>query len=224
MTSRERIEPTRMEAAVKPRLRGVSHMFAFVAALGGCFFLALAPAQGVRHQAGIVFGVSLVLMFGVSATYHRPTWSSATYRRIQRFDHAAIYGLIAGTFTPLAALDATGGWSMRLLWGMWGAALTGAGLALLGISAPRGLRAVLYVLLGAVSLPVMLRLPGVIGWARVGGLVFGAVCYALGAVVYARRWPNPKPAIFGYHELFHVMVIVAAAVHYAIILDVLWSR
>ena len=224
MASRESVESIRMGAAVKPRLRGVSHTFAFVAALGGCFLLALAPAQGAQHQAGIVFGVSLVLMFGISATYHWPTWSPAIYQRIQRFDHAAIYGLIAGTFTPLATLDATSEWSMWLLWVMWGAALTGAALALLGISAPRGIRTALYVALGMVALPVMLRLPDVIGSARVGWLVFGAVFYALGAVVYARRWPNPKPAVFGYHEVFHVMVITSAAVHYAVILDVLWSR
>jgi hemolysin III len=224
MASSERIESLPLRAAVKPRLRGVSHMFAFVAALGGCFFLALAPAQGAQHQSAIVFGMSLVLMFGISATYHRPTWSRATYLRIQRFDHAAIYGLIAGTFTPLATLDTAGRWSLWLLWGMWGAAATGAGIALLGISAPRGLRSALYVALGFVSLPVMLSLPSSIGLARVGGLFFGAVLYALGAVVYARKWPNPRPAVFGYHELFHVMVVAAAAVHYAVILDALWSR
>ncbi|WP_257445839.1 PAQR family membrane homeostasis protein TrhA [Archangium lipolyticum] len=223
MASQERVETLRVEDEVKPRLRGVSHAFAFVAALAGCFFLALAPAEGMRYLAGMVFGVSLVLMFGISATYHCPNWSPATYRRIQRFDHAAIYALIAGSFTPIAALDEAGGWGPRLLWVMWAAALTGAGLALLGRSGPRGLRSVLYVVLGTVSLPVMLRLPGIIGPARVGWLVFGAVLYAMGAVVYARRWPDPRPTVFGYHELFHLMVIAAASVHYAVILDVLWS-
>ncbi|WP_430384326.1 PAQR family membrane homeostasis protein TrhA [Archangium violaceum] len=202
----------------------MSHAFAFVAAIAGCFFLALAPVEGVLHLAGMVFGFSLVLMFGISATYHCPNWSPATYRRIQRFDHAAIYALIAGSFTPIAALDTAGGWGPLLLWVMWGAALTGAGLALLGRSGPRGLRSVLYVVLGTVSLPVMLRLPDVIGPARVGWLVFGAVLYALGACVYARRWPDPRPTVFGYHELFHLMVIAAASVHYAVILDVLWRR
>jgi hemolysin III len=79
------------------------------------------------------------------------------------------------------------------------------------------------VALGTVSLPVMLRLPEVIGPSRVRWLVFGAVIYALGAVVYARRWPDPRPTVFGYHELFHLMVIAAAGVHYAVILEVLWS-
>lgn len=212
-----------MTEEVKPRLRGMSHAVAFVAALGGCILLALTSATGTRHLAGMVFGVSLVLMFGISATYHCPTWRPATYRRLQRFDHAAIYVLIAGTFTPLATLDAAGGWSRYVLWAMWGAALTGAGLSLLGRSGPRGLRSVLYVALGTVSLPVMFRLPEVIGPARVQWLVFGAVLYALGAGVYARRRPDPWPAVFGYHELFHLMVITAASVHYGVILDVLWG-
>jgi hemolysin III len=224
MASQERVETLRVEVEVKPRLRGVSHAFAFVAALAGCLFLALTPAEGVRYLSGMVFGISLVLMFGISATYHCPSWSSATSQRIQRFDHAAIYALIAGTFTPMATLDGAGGWGPKLLWVMWAAALTGAGLALLGRSGPRGLRSVLYVVLGTVSLPVLLRLPDVIGPARVAWLVFGAVLYALGAAVYARRWPDPRPAVFGYHELFHLMVIAAAAVHYAVILDVLWGR
>lgn len=224
MASQARVETLQVEDEVKPMLRGVSHAIAFVAALAGCFFLAMAPAEGVRHLAGMVFGISLVLMFGVSATYHCPNWSPATYQRIQRFDHAAIYFLIAGTFTPVAALDLAGGWGSRMLWVMWAAALTGAGLALLGRSGPRGLRSLLYVVLGTVSLPVMLRLPGIIGPVRVGWLVFGAVLYALGAGVYARRWPDPHPTVFGYHEVFHLMVIAAATIHYVVILDVLWGR
>lgn len=224
MTSQERVESLRVEEEeVKPRLRGVSHAFAFVAALAGCFFLALAPEKGVRHLAGMVFGVSLVLMFGISATYHCPNWSPATSQRIQRLDHAAIYVLIAGSFTPVALLDAAGGWGPRMLWVMWIAALTGAGLALLGLSGPRGLRSLLYVVLGTVSLPVIPRLPDVIGPARAGWLVFGALIYALGAGVYARKWPDPLPTVFGYHEVFHLMVIAGASVHYAVILDVLWG-
>ncbi|CAM3204017.1 hemolysin III [Corallococcus sp. ZKHCc1 1396] len=206
---------------LKPRLRGVSHMLAFVAALLACVYLARAPVQGVQYVANLTFGFSMVLMFGVSGTYHWPTWSPATYQRLGKFDHAAIYILIAGSFTPLATLDLAGGWSRQSLWVMWAAALTGATLTLLGISASRGLRSSLYVALGLVSTPVMLRLSGVIGPTRVRWLVFEGVLYAVGAVVYARRWPDPKPAVFGYHELFHVMVIAAAALHYVILVDVL---
>ncbi|NBD10834.1 MULTISPECIES: hemolysin III family protein [Corallococcus] len=208
-----------MDERVKPRLRGVSHMLAFVAALVGCLRLARVPVEGAQSVANLVFGGSLVLMFGVSGSYHWPTWSAATYRRLQRLDHASIYILIAGSFTPLATLAPMGGWSQRLLWVMWGAALTGAALTLLGISASRGLRSALYVALGCVAAPVMLNLPGVMGASRVGWLFFGAVLYAVGAVVYARRWPDPAPAVFGYHEVFHAMVVAAAATHYAVLMD-----
>lgn len=224
MASTERVMAFPGEAEVKPRLRGVSHALAFFAALGGCAVLALAPATGTPYVAGWVFGVSLVLMFGISGTYHCPTWSSAACERLRRADHAAIYLLIAGTFTPLAVLEGTGAVGRYVLGAMWTAALTGAGLSLTGRSGPRGLRSLLYVALGTVSVPVMLRLPEVIGPARVRWLVFGAVLYALGAVVYARRWPDPKPTVFGYHELFHLMVIAAAGTHYAVIANVLWGR
>ncbi|WP_244982126.1 PAQR family membrane homeostasis protein TrhA [Corallococcus exercitus] len=209
----------RMEESVKPRLRGLSHVIAFVAALVGCVRMALMPVQGAQYVANLVFGGSLVLMFAVSGGYHWPTWSAATYQRIRRFDHAAIFILIAGSFTPMATLAPMGGWSQRLLWVMWGAALTGATLTLAGISASRGLRSGLYVALGCVAAPVMWHLPGVMGPGRVGWLFFGAVLYAVGAVVYARRWPDPIPRVFGYHEVFHIMVVAAAATHYAVLMD-----
>lgn len=208
-----------MEESLKPRLRGLSHVIAFVAALVGCVRMAQLPVHGVQYVANLVFGGSMVLMFGVSGGYHWPTWSAATYQRIRRFDHAAIFILIAGSFTPLATLDPMGGLSQRLLWVMWGAALTGATLTLAGISASRGLRSGLYVALGCVAAPVFWNLPGVMGQGRVGWLFVGAMLYAVGAVVYARRWPDPIPHVFGYHEVFHVMVVAAAATHYAVLLD-----
>lgn len=223
MASPIRFATIRFEDEVKPRLRGVSHAIAFVAALAACVLLVLAPARGERYVGGLVFGASLVVMFGVSAMYHCPTWSSATYRRLQRFDHAAIYGLIAGSFTPIAVLDLQGVWGPRMLAVMWIAALTGAGMALTGRSGPPGVRSVLYGLLGMVALPVVVGLPAVIGLARVGWLVFGASLYALGAIIYVRRWPDPVPVLFGYHEIFHLLVIAAASIHYAVVIDVLWG-
>ncbi|WP_338870052.1 PAQR family membrane homeostasis protein TrhA [Myxococcus stipitatus] len=212
-----------LEADVKPRLRGLSHAFAFVAALVGFFVLVAAPVQGVQRLADGIFGLSLVLMFGISGTYHVLTWGPEAHQRLRRMDHAAIYLLIAGTFTPLATLDAPGAWTQGLLWVMWGCALAGAGLSLAGISGTRGVRSGLYVLLGALAAPVMLRLPGVMGAGRATWLLVGGCVYALGAVVYARKWPDPIPAVFGYHEVFHVMVIAAAATHYAVLVDFLWT-
>lgn len=218
------IEALVLEERVKPRLRGLSHLLAAVAAMCGCVQLALSPARGAHYAAALVFGISLVLMFGVSGTYHWPTWSRAAYLRLRRCDHAAIYLLIAGSFTPMATLETRSGWSTPLLWLMWGCALTGAGLALLGISASRGVRSALYVALGMLAAPVVMQLPDIIGPARVAGLALGGVLYALGAVVYARRWPDPVPRVFGYHEVFHLMVIAAAGVHYGVLTDFLWSR
>ncbi|NVJ24947.1 MULTISPECIES: PAQR family membrane homeostasis protein TrhA [Myxococcus] len=224
MASIDPPETRSLLADVKPRLRGVSHALAFLAALCGCFLLAIAPAQGTQQLADWVFGLSLVLMFGTSATYHLPTWSPVAYQRLRRMDHAAIYLLIAGTFTPLATLDAPGAWTEYLLWVMWACALTGAGLSLFGISGPRGLRSVLYTVLGTMAAPVMLRLPGVMGAERASWLVFGGALYAVGAVVYARKWPDPHPSVFGYHEVFHLLVIAGASTHYAVLIDFLWNR
>lgn len=213
-----------LDEAVKPRLRGLSHLLAAVAALAGCVQLARAPVHGAPFLAAQVFGVCLVLMFGVSGLYHWPTWRPAAYQRLRRCDHAAIYLLIAGSFTPMAVLETRSGWSGPLLGVMWGGALVGATLTLLGVSTSRGLRSSLYVALGAVAAPVVLRLPDIIGPGRVTWLVAGGVLYVLGAGVYARRWPDPKPTMFGYHEVFHLMVIAAAAVHYGVLTDILWSR
>ncbi|AKQ66944.1 putative membrane protein hemolysin III [Myxococcus hansupus] len=224
MASRDGIDTLLLIESVKPRLRGMSHAVAFVAALVGCLQLALLPTPGTQYVANLVFGGSLVLMFGVSATYHRFTWGMDAYRRIQRCDHAAIYILIAGSFTPMATLDTTGDTSLYLLWLMWIAALTGAGLTLAGIHTSRGLRSGLYVALGALATPVMLRLPEVIGSGRVAWLVLGGALYAVGAVIYARRWPDPVPTVFGYHEIFHLLVVAAAGVHYAVILDIVTRR
>jgi hemolysin III len=208
-----------MDEYVKPRLRGASHMLAFFAALAGCLRLAMVPAQGLQYAANLVFGGSLVLMFGVSGSYHWPTWPPVTYERLRKLDHASIFILIAGSFTPLATLDPLGGWSQRLLWVMWGAALTGCALTLAGLNQRRSLRSGLYVALGCVAAPVMLRLPATIGSGRVSWLLFGAALYAVGAVVYARKWPDPAPTVFGYHEVFHVMVVAAAGTHYVVLLD-----
>ena len=222
MESPESVE-TLLEEEVKPLLRGMSHALAFFGALVACYFLAQAPAEGTRYVAGLVFGGSMVLMFGVSGAYHCPNWSPAISNRIQRCDHASIYMLIAGSFTPMAALE-EGGWGTALLAVMWTAALIGAGLALLGHSGPRRLRSVLYVVLGMVAVPVLLRLPDVIGMARVRWLAFEGILYAVGAVVYVRRRPDPFPTIFGYHEIFHLLVIAAASVHFVVILGVLSGR
>jgi len=203
---------------VKPRLRGVSHVFGFVAAVGGFCFLAMSPAQGLQYVAGLVYGGGLMLMFGLSGLYHRPMWTLRARAVLRRFDHVGIFFLIAGTFTPVATVYAHGRWSGWLTL-LWSAAVFGMVFMVVFSHAHRALRAAVYVVMGLLGAPVIFGLPGLIGWGLVGLLLLGAAVYIFGATVYARRWPNPNPAIFGYHEFFHIMVIIAAALHFAAVLQ-----
>lgn len=205
---------------VKPLLRGVSHALAFFAALGGLFFLAIAPQSDVYRLAGIVYGVSLCLVLGTSGFYHRPMWSDAARWRMRKLDHGAIYLLVAGTYTPFAVL-AGGGHANWMLWAYWAAAIGCLLTTALWEHGNRVLRAAFYVVLGLSSTPVVLMLPRHIGVTRVLVLVAGAAFYILGASVYARRWPNPSPRVFGYHEVFHLLVLLAMALQYGVVLSVL---
>ena len=210
---------TMREEKVKPKLRGVSHFLGFSAALGGLGFLMLAPAEGAQYWAGVLYGVSLCVMFGSSALYHRPMWSQAARHRLRLVDHAGIFSLIAGTYTPLAVLSAHGHWSASLTV-MWAGAMGGMLFVVFNTYANRALRAAVYVVLGLWAAPMVFGLHGVLGTSRTVLLLIGSAIYILGAAVYARRWPNPRPATFGYHEVFHVMVIISAAFHYAVVIGV----
>jgi hemolysin III len=201
---------------VKPKLRGVSHGVAFFIALAGCALLARSPTQGARYLAGVTYGATLVAMFGVSGAYHWITWSTHTRRKLRRLDHSMIFLLIAGTFTPLAFADANQQ-GVRLLAIMWLGAMAGVVFVVLWTHAPRELRTVIYICLGVVSAPSVLRLPEALGRGWMTCLLAGVVTYFAGAFIYAKRWPNPRPHVFGYHELFHLFVIAAAAMQYAVI-------
>lgn len=203
---------------VKPALRGTFHTFGFVASLFGIAELSLSPTEGWRYVAGILYGCSLTLMLGLSALYHRPMWSHAARNRLRMADHVGIYFLISGTYTPFAALVSPHAPTFGLI-GMWLGAVAGIVYALVQSHGPRQLRAGAYVVLGLCAAPMVLSLPETIGWSRVALLLAGAVVYISGAVVYAKRWPNPRPNVFGYHEVFHVMVLIAAGFHYAAV----WS-
>ncbi len=210
--------PTEQHEKVKPKMRGMSHFFGFVASVGATVFLLLAPATGSQYLAGVIYGLSMCLMFGSSALYHRPNWSHRARERLRRVDHAAIFTLIAGTTTPLAVYSAGGGWSLSLTV-MWVGALLGMTFVIAFSHSHRGLRAAVYVVLGLLSTPLVLGLYASIGATRVAFLLLGAAVYIAGAAVYAKRWPNPRPLLFGYHEVFHVMVIIAAALHFGVVLD-----
>ena len=164
-----------------------------------------------------IYSVTVCLLFGTSALYHRRVWSDRWYKVMRRLDHSMIFVLIAGTYTPVALLALKGALASAILIVLWAGALGGVAFKLLWIDAPKWLLAAIYVVLGFVSAAVFGQLPAAIGWLGVAGLGVGGLLYTAGAIVYASGRPDPAPAVFGYHEIFHVLVIAAAALHYAVI-------
>jgi hemolysin III len=202
-------------ATVKPRWRGLSHLLAFgVSLLTGPLLVLAAPTLGARLVLG-VYGLSLSALFGVSALYHRPTWSPRVRRWLRRLDHATIFFAIAGTYTAIAGLTLPGATAWVVLTVVWSGALIGAALQLCRGVAARWLSAGPYLALGWVAVAVMPQLAQTLGRGGLALLLGGALLYTLGAVVYARKRPDPRPLVFGYHEVFHLLVIAAAAAHYA---------
>ncbi len=199
----------------RPRLRGALHAFAAMASIVAWGALVVGAPSVRGRAAAMVYGASLFALFSVSAIYHRRTWSRRARRIVSRLDHAAIWVLIAGTYTPLCAL--LGGRAGRaLLAAIWAGALLGIAKEVFWTRAPKRLGVALYVLFGWLAVPVFPTLWSVIGGGAILLLLGGGVAYTAGAVVYATRRPNPFPAVFGYHEVFHALTVAAAAGHFAV--------
>ena len=197
----------------KPLLRGVSHEIAAFAIAPAALAL-VAAAQGVPAVAGAaVYGVSVFLLFLISATYHRPMWTPRARAIMQRLDHSAIFVLIAGTYTPFCLLLGANGTAMLV--GVWVGALLGVAMSLFWPKAPKPLVALVAVLLGWQILPLTPALKGTIGPESLVLLLAGGILYTVGALVYATRRPDPAPRIFGFHEIFHLFVVAAAVCHFA---------
>jgi hemolysin III len=204
------------EPCTKPLLRGVSHEIAAYLALVGWAVLATATRTAAARSAALTYGGTLFGLFAVSALYHRPVWSLRARRILWRLDHSAIFLLIAGTFTPLCLLLRDGlGRAMLLI--VWSGAAAGVVLSIAWVTAPKPLMAFLYVLLGWVVVPVVPALGKALGPVGLVLLMGGGLLYTVGAVVYARRRPDPFPTIFGFHEIFHLLVVLAAACHFAVV-------
>lgn len=206
--------PAEVRHPEKPILRGVSHeIAAAVALLAWVALVATAPAARGRVAAN-VYGASLFALFTVSALYHRKTWAPRARMWMRRLDHSAIFLLIAGTYTPIGLLLGPRGGT--LLTAVWAGAVLGVAQSVLWPRAPKALVAAVYVALGWMVLPMLPALRGALGPGALALLGAGGVLYTLGAVVYASRRPDPFPRVFGYHEVFHAMVIVAAALHFGV--------
>jgi len=202
--------------AAKPKLRGVFHEVAFYASIGVGIPLGLTAEAGRARASAIVFASCVALCFGASALYHRPTWEPRTRSWLARLDHAGIYFLIAGTYTPFGLLVLSPGWAIPVLAVVWTGSAAGILLKLFRPALPKRVSASLGIALGwvaAVAFSQLLKLPAV-GLLL---LVVGGVAYTCGGVVYAMKRPNPLPGVLGYHEVFHICTLVAAGCQYAAI-------
>ena len=200
--------------AVKPRLRGVLHQAAFAVSLvTGTALIIL--AEGARATtAASVYAVSVALLFGTSAAYHRGTWSPRGSAVMERLDHSMIFVLIAGTYTPFALLLLEGTTRWAVFGVVWGGALVGILARNLLPRRGRWLFTGLYLALGWVALFVLPALLRTGGPFVLGMLLLGGALYSVGAVVYARQKPDPSPRWFGFHEVFHALTVLAFAAHY----------
>lgn len=200
--------------AVKPRLRGWLHAGTFpLAVIAGLLLVALGPTLAARLCA-VVYVLTSALLFGVSAAYHRGRWSGWKAEMLRRFDHANIYLIIAGTYTPFAALILRGDVRVVVLAVVWAGAIAGVLFRVLWVRAPRWLYTLLYIGLGWVAaffIPQFLDGAGVTVCVLVA---LGGVLYSVGGLVYGLRRPDPAPDWFGFHEVFHAFTVAAYVLQY----------
>ncbi len=200
----------------RPALRGVLHLIAAVLAVLGSAWLLLLADSPTGYVGGALFGASLMLLYGTSASYHQIPWRPTWRRVVKRLDHAMIFVLIAGTYTPFC-LDVRLAWGIPLLSVVWSLAAAGALLKIARPDAPRWLSVALYVGLGWIALAGASEVLARYSATPVTLLVVGGVLYTAGGIVYALQRPDPWPRVFGYHEVFHSFVVAGSAVHYAAI-------
>ncbi len=205
------------EQTVKPRLRGVLHEGAFIASILVAPLLLLSADASRARVAAAVFAVSVTTCFGVSALYHRVTWAPSVRRWMRRADHAGIYLLIAGTYTPVALLVLDGEWRDVILAVVWSGALVAILLKFVWVDAPKWVAAAVGLALGWMAVVALPQLEDRLQVSALTLLIAGGLLYSAGAVVYARRRPDPVPTVFGYHEVFHALTIAAAACQYVAI-------
>ncbi|MEX1194362.1 MAG: hemolysin III family protein [Dehalococcoidia bacterium] len=201
----------------RPLLRGYSHLAAaFVAAVGSVGLLLLADSPRA-YIGGAVFAASLVLMYAVSGAYHTIPWGPRMRRGLMRLDHAMIFVVIAGTYTPFCLLVVEGSWGISLLVVVWAVAAAGIALKVAWPSVPRWLGVGLYIAAGWMALVAGTQLADWFAVLPLALLAGGGVLYTAGGVIYALRRPDPFPRVFGYHEVFHALAIGGSALHYSLV-------
>jgi hemolysin III len=206
-------EPTAL-APTRPLMRGWMHVCAFVAVLIAGPLLVLDARSAWEATALAIYVASIATLFGVSAAFHRITWSPEGRRRMRRLDHSAIFIGIAGTYTAVAGLCLSGWSRVLVLCLVWGGAVVGIVLRQVWLDAPKWAIALPYIVVGWSAMAVVPQLIHTMGGTGFGLLLAGGLFYTAGAIVYARRKPDPIPTVFGYHEIFHACTVIGAVLHF----------
>lgn len=206
------------DVPLKPRLRGWIHtVTAPVALVAGIVLVVLAPTLPLRIACA-VFTLCGVILFSTSAFYHRGRWSTRAAAALRRADHSNIFLLIAGTYTPTSVALLPPRTATQILTIVWGGALLGIVLRMAWLNAPRWLYVALYIALGWTAVAYLPALLAGGDWLIIGLIVAGGLVYTLGAVVYARKRPDPSPRWFGYHEIFHACTVLGWGMHWLAVL------
>jgi len=206
--------------SVKPLLRGWSHAIAALVAIAGFVALILITRRDpAKLVSMIVYGSGLVLLFGVSATYHTINWPPKVKDWLRRADHATIFIFIAATYTPLAFNVLRGWWRISVLALIWICAVAGVVGAAPFLRIPRQVLTSFYLAMGWVAVIALVPLTAALGWVATALMALGGLQYSIGAAAYAFKWPRLWPRVFGYHEFFHLAVITATVTFYVIVIS-----
>lgn len=205
---------------VKPLLRGHFHQGMFFISLGACAVLISLSASSLETLATIIYSIAVLSMFGISTIYHRITWSPEKRQLLKRLDHAGIYIMIAGSFTPVCLLVMPEPDGKNLLLIIWLVALVGILQSIFFVNLPKMISALIYIGMSFVIIPYLSDLVPKLGTRNLSLLLAGGVVYIIGAVAYGLKRPAFKPHIFGYHEFFHIMVCVGAILHFLMIYNI----
>ncbi len=210
-----------VEAALtKPMLRGWLHLVCFFLAIPAAIVVVAMATSGRARVGAVVYAIGLVALFGVSGAYHRGRWTDAKRRLMQRLDHGTIFVMIAGSYTPLCLLALRGWVAVALLVTAWAGAVLGFVLSFTGGRVSRVMRGALYIVLGWSSILAAPQLVQRLSPAELALVAAGGLLFTVGAIFLATRWPDPFPRVFGYHEVWHVLVVAAVACHFVAITSV----
>jgi hemolysin III len=212
--------PTLAEVLAKPLLRGWLHLVCFFLAIPAAVLVVALATSGRGRVGAIVYAVGLVALFGVSGTYHRGRWTDAKRRLMQQLDHGTIFVMIAGSYTPLCLLALRGWVAVAMLAVAWSGAVLGFVLSFANTRLTRIVRGALYIVLGWASVIAAPQLVRHLSVAELVLIAAGGVLFTVGAIFLATRWPDPFPRVFGYHEVWHALVVAAVVCHFVAIASV----